>query len=166
MAATYTPIASATLGAAASSVTFSSIPQTYTDLVIVCNAIINSGTEDAYGLQFNSDTAGNYSVTGLVGSGSAAASFRGTNTIKVDAGRISLSMSPSIIHIMNYANTATYKTVLSRGNGTGSGSYVAISAGSWRSNAAITSINISPYNNQGIASGGTFDLYGILGANA
>jgi hypothetical protein len=166
MAATYTPIASITLGASASSVTFSSIPQTYTDLVIVCNAIINSGTEDSYGLQFNSDTAGNYSATGLVGSGSSAFSYRGTSTIKLDAGRISLSMSPSIIHIMNYANTTTNKTVISRANGTGSNSYVGISVGLWRSTAAITSINISPYNNQGIASDGTFNLYGILGANA
>jgi hypothetical protein len=75
-------------------------------------------------------------------------------------------MSPSIIHIMNYANTTTNKTVISRANGTGSNSYVGISVGLWRSTAAITSINISPYNNQGIASDGTFNLYGILGANA
>jgi hypothetical protein len=43
MAATYTPIASITLGATATSVTFSSIPSTYTDLILVMNG---SSTSD------------------------------------------------------------------------------------------------------------------------
>ena len=61
MAATYTPIASITLGAATSSVTFSSIPQTYTDLIVIFNG--RTDGDENTNLQFNSDTTNNYSVT-------------------------------------------------------------------------------------------------------
>jgi len=55
---TYTPIASQTLGSAASSVTFSSIPQGYTDLVLVINSVAASSTNNM-DMSFNSDTSAN-----------------------------------------------------------------------------------------------------------
>jgi hypothetical protein len=163
MAATYTPIASVTLGAAAASATFNSIPQTYTDLVLVINSIISSG-DDGHGLQFNGDTAGNYSSTGLGADGSSAYSYRGSNSIKIDGGRAGTSWSNSIFHIMNYSNTTTYKSVIARGNSTSS--YVQLNSALWRSTSAITSIVVSVFNNQTMSAGTTFNLYGILGANA
>ncbi|NBQ97859.1 MAG: hypothetical protein EBU12_06490, partial [Microbacteriaceae bacterium] len=57
---TYSQIASTTLGSAASSVTFSSIAATYTDLVIVVQAAVTAGSI-ALRMQFNSDTGTNYS---------------------------------------------------------------------------------------------------------
>jgi hypothetical protein len=163
MAATYTPIASITLGASTSSIVFSSIPQTYTDLIIVTNLVSAAGNQDL-DLRFNGDTGTNYSWTALYGTGSAAASTRGTSDNKFRAdqyGYIETTLRQNaIIQIQNYSNTTTYKTAISRANNASTG--VDIVVGLWRSTAAISSITF--VNN--LASGSTFNLYGILGANA
>jgi hypothetical protein len=167
MAATYTPIASITLGAAAASITFSSIPGTYTDLVMVAQCIsTSSGTSSSIGVQFNNDTATNYSRTLLYGDGSTAASTRDSSAI---ASNIlyyegNTNFAPNILNIMNYANTTTNKTFIARANF--AGSTVRLGVGLWRSTAAITSITILPSGASSFASGSTFNLYGILGANA
>jgi hypothetical protein len=174
MAATYTPIASITLGATVSSVTFSSIPQTYTDLVCV---VEGRGTradyDDEVKIQFNSDTATNYSSTLLSGSGSAASSSR-TTSASLIIGRIVGNSATAgvrsnmILNIMNYANTTTYKTVLERLNEPPSGGAdygVALIAGLWRSTAAISTLTLTTTSGS-FSSGCNFNLYGILGANA
>ena len=57
---TYTPIATQTLGSAAASVTFSSIPQGYTDLVLVDNVKSASGAGDSeLDVRFNGDSGSN-----------------------------------------------------------------------------------------------------------
>ena len=164
MAATYTPIASITLGADASSVTFSSIPQTYTDLVLVFAG--ESSTADvSIGLVFNSDTAANYSWTTLQGNGTAASSARDANISYTVVGSVSTGQNNSIMHIMNYSNSTTNKTVLGRGNV--STQRTRLYAGLWRSTAAITSVNVRINDGSTLfVSGSTFNLYGILGANA
>jgi hypothetical protein len=161
MAKTYEPIATQTLGTSATTVTFSSIPQTYTDLVLIINSIMTTG-DDAHGLQFNGDTAGNYSATGLGGDGSSAYSYRGSNSIKIDGGRVGTSWSNSIFHIMNYSNITTFKSVIARGNNPAA--IVQINAALWRNTSAITSIVVSVYNNQTMSAGTTFTLYGIKAA--
>jgi hypothetical protein len=162
MAATYTPIASITLGADAASVTFSSIPQTYTDLVLIMNGYTAS---DYVYYQLNGDTAANYSRTHLFGNGSTATSNRltGQGALFSAIGVIA-SPGQGISHIMNYANTTTNKTVLNRGNY--ASGYVGMQVGLWRSTAAITSIQIFEGGSGNLVAGTTFDLYGILGANA
>ena len=161
---TYTPIATTTLGSAQSSVTFSSISGSYTDLVLVVYIPSNSTNDDMY-LQYNSDTGSNYSNTTLRGNGTTASSTRGSNTT---GARFSDSSSPTtttsctaIINIMNYANTTTYKTNISRSNNasTGVDSMVTL----WRSTAAITSVKVYPASGN-MASGSTFTLYGIQAA--
>ena len=119
MAKTYEPIATYTVPSAQASYTFSSIPATYTDLILVA-----AGTTSVDGasltLRFNSDTATNYSTTVLRGSGTAATSTRGSNLtflyLGYSAGFSSTQMSNAIMHIQNYANTTTYKTTISRIN--------------------------------------------------
>jgi len=74
---TYTPIATTTLGSSATSYTFTSIPSTYTDLVIV--AQIKGDTTTYLNLRFNGDTGSNYSRTTLSGNGSTASSERRSN---------------------------------------------------------------------------------------
>jgi hypothetical protein len=164
MAITYTPIDTQTLGSAAASVTFSSISGSYTDLVLVTNAS-NVSTDSNLNLQFNSDTASNYSSTRLSGDGSTATSATTANLVYIVAGRANATGSiaaNSIVNIMNYSNTTTYKTVLTRANNAASivGAYV----GMWRNTAAITSILIYSNNAANISAGSTFTLYGIKAA--
>ena len=69
---TYTPIARQVIASATGTVTLSSIPGTYTDLVLIISATATTGADDLL-LQFNGDTASNYSETILTGTGSGNA---------------------------------------------------------------------------------------------
>jgi hypothetical protein len=164
---TYTPIATQTLSTSAPSVTFSSIPQGYTDLVM----IINTGATiaDDIGCQFNGDTGSNYSFTVLSGNGSSAVSGRATNATRLNFTsnaymRTTLTQN-TIINFENYSNSTTYKTVLNRAN-IAEGASEAI-VGLWRSTSAITTIRVFCDHNAGsFVSGSTFTLYGIQVGNA
>lgn len=159
MAATYTPIASITLGATATSVTFSSIPQTYTDLVMVEQGTSNAGTNNLT-FRVNGDAGSNYSRTTLFGTGSAAGSSRGSNSTEGYANAVATTISDNQIHIFNYANTTTYKTFLTKGGY--SADQVVVRVNLWRSTAAITSLFLACDGGNSFASGTTFNLYGIL----
>ena len=163
MAATYTPIASITLGTATSSVTFSSIPSTYTDLILIMNGASTSGGQN-YEFRFNSDTGSNYSNTRLIGNGSTAASYRGSNETTLNVGGIYTDRNTIISQIMNYSNATTNKTVISRSNSAGNNT--GLFAGLWRNTAAINTILVTLTGSDTFVLGSTFDLYGILGANA
>jgi hypothetical protein len=161
---TYTPIATTTLGSTAASYTFSSIPSTYTDLILVVRAALNAAG-DIY-VQFNGDTATNYSITTLYGTGSAAGSTRfssQTQALIAYYGNLTstLGNTNQIMQVQNYANSTTYKTFLSRGNNAGSG--LDANVGLWRSTSAINSIKL---NNSAstFSVGSTFTLYGIAAA--
>jgi hypothetical protein len=164
---TYTPIASTTLGSDTSTIDFSSIPSTYTDLILVCDQVqsnvagssINDGR-----FRFNDDTGTNYSQTRISGDGSAASSARLSNEDILYVGVIpqasNTTKALNILQIMNYANTTTFKTVLCRANG---GGFVRANVGLWRSTSAITKISII-YPSQLYKAGSTFTLYGIASA--
>ena len=154
---TYTPIATQTLGSTSGSVTFSSISGAYTDLVLIVAGTINSAT--AMDLTFNSDTGSNYSRTILTGDGSSASSSRVSSATNLGLGFLSTTQSVSIIQLMNYSNTTTYKTVISRGNVADNRTTATV--GLWRSTAAITTINLAGGTYQ---IGTTFSLYGIAAA--
>lgn len=166
---TYTPIATTTLGSAASSYTFSSIPSTYTDLIIVAN-FTGSGSGNNLMMQIGNttiDTGSNYSGTGIYGNGTSALSWRQTSASAIQATyAIGLeALNVSSIHLMNYSNTTTYKTILNRSGGL-SGTYNAAEAtvSLWRSTAAINTIKLYGLNSATISSGSTFTLYGITAA--
>jgi len=155
---TYVALATQTLGSTVSSVTFSSIPQGYTDLVLVATAsrgITGSGAAD-FNMTFNGDTGTNYSVTLLY----EANSTRSTNRANLNwMGAVGdNNLLQSAVNIMSYSNTITYKTAIGRW-GSPTDSQVRASVGVWRSTAAITSLTITPTNN--IAAGSTLTLYGI-----
>ncbi len=164
MPKTYTPLATTTLSSAAASVTFSSISGSYTDLILVTNATIGTGNEDLQ-IQFNSDTATNYSWTSVDGSGTVAVSSRvsNTNTPRLGGsyGAINTTNAIWITNIQNYSNTTTHKTYVSRGSNAGYG--VSATVGLWRSTSAITSIKLFPSAST-LSLGSTFTLYGILAA--
>ena len=158
--ATYTPLATNTLGSTSSSVTFSSISGSYTDLVLVIQGTHTSTGNNWIGLQYNGDTGTNYSSTVTRGDGSSATTSR--NTSDNYAGRTiitSAQQSNAIYQIQNYSNSTTYKTCLARSNG----DEVDMSVGLWRNTAAITTVTIVNIGTT-FSSGSTFTLYGIAAA--
>lgn len=164
MPATYEPIETKTIGTAVASVTFSSIPQTYTDLVMVFSGNTASLSTDSISIQFNGDTTTNYSYTLLSGNGTSATSSRATSQ-SIIAGAVitSTEVTNSIWHVFNYTNTTTFKTVLARGNI--AGALVRQGVGLWRKTPeAITSWLLKPDTGQNFAVGCTFTLYGIKAA--
>ena len=163
---TYEAIATQTLGSAAASVTFSSIPATYTDLVVVVSASPSTTVYMGYG-ELNGDTGSNYSETLLYGTGSAAGSARETSRPNLYFGNWTTQNTTSsrvvyIINIMNYANTTTYKTLLSRASD--STTEVNAVVNLWRSTAAINSFRLYLGGAGNFVAGSTFSLYGIKAA--
>lgn len=164
---TYTPIQTTTLGSAQSTVALNSIPTTYTDLILVVNTrFTGGGGASVIQLQFNGDTATNYSYTTMNGSGTSVTSARATTQSNAALGLAidtANEWCPSIFHLMNYANTTTYKTVLSR-SGVAS-DRVRFQAGLWaKTPEAITSILLLNNGATTFVSGSTFTLYGIAAA--
>jgi hypothetical protein len=169
MALTYTPIATQTLSSTATSVTFSSISGSYTDIILVVSAKTGaSGGTQSMGIRFNSDTGSNYSGTEIRGNGTSAISSRYADTY----GRVGYLLGATgdqfginQIHLMNYANTTTNKSYILRGNVQSSGEGIANAlVGLWRNTSAITSINVFPDYTGSFAIGSTFSLYGLLAA--
>lgn len=162
MPATYEPIASYTAPSAQNSYTFTSIPGTYTDLKMVVNGSFNS--EDYVCLQFNSDTGSNYSETPIVGNGSTVSSGRAANRAFIFTQAVAGSGVRFMVqsNFMNYSNSTTYKTVLSRTDCASRD--VTASAGLWRSTSAITSIKVYGLVGNNFETGSTFTIYGIKAA--
>jgi hypothetical protein len=163
---TYVALATQTLGTAASSVTFSSIPSGYTDLVMVITGTTNNPTNPC--LRFNGDSTTNYSHTYISGNGSTATSSRRINQTLLFTGEnaymSSANISNGIVQIMNYSNATTYKTALSRYNNSATG--VDALVGLWRKTPeAITSIEVLTGSANTFNIGSTFSLYGIANAD-
>lgn len=160
MAVTYESITSTTLGSNQATVTLSSIPATYTDLVLVVDATITSGG-DNFLLNFNNDTATNYSVIRFDGNGSTVTSTRAVNQTVLQCAGVGTSRQNIIINIHNYSSTNTYKKTLTRYNDANGSTCLRLN--SWRNTAAISSILISTSGST-FATGSVFSLYGIKAA--
>ena len=147
-------------GTTTTSVTFSSIPQTYTDLVIVVSGNTNNVTS---AMRFNNDAGSGYSRLVLRGNGTSATSFNQTvqTYIAVD-GSYSQPFQNAIINVMNYSNATTYKTALVRSNNAGAG--IDQGVGMWQNTAAITRVDLLSTGATAYLAGTTFTLYGILKA--
>jgi len=161
---TNVPISSVTLSEATSSITFSGIPQTYTDLFIVADGYNNTGDFYTTIIRFNGDSSSNYSRTRFVGDGSSPSNSRLTNqtgaTINSGGGwgTNNNGSGNMLINIPNYSNTTTFKTILSRSNTAATA--VELNLLTWRSTSAITSIEMFT-NGATYRAGSTFNLYGI-----
>ena len=162
---TYEPIATITLSSAQQTVDFTSIPTTYTDLVLVSNII--GTTNDYLRVRLGNgsvDTGSNYSTTVLAGSAGTggAATYRYANNsvayVHVEGYTSSSRPTINILNIFDYKNTSKYKTFINRCSETGAVTETSVNL--WRSTAAINIIRIfqDTYN---IGVGSTFTLYGI-----
>jgi hypothetical protein len=165
---THTPLASVTLGSSSSTVTFSSLPQNYRDLICIINF---SGTANSVQgrFSFNGSTAG-YNWRRIAGGGSAG-NIGSNGATDANAGFLSNQVQASItanraqmnIHIADYSVTNKHKTVISRGSGalagTAAGAEFVITR--WANTAAVTSFSIFTGGNA-FGPGSTFTLYGVI----
>ena len=167
MAATYTPIATASGTGSSGTVSFTSIPSTYTDLICI-GLIRSSTTTSTMRYRYNGATT-NYSATTLYGTGSAAGSFRTTGETGIYGIGGANAYVPSAsntftnfnLYIFNYANTTTYKTSILRSGGAGDAE---VNVGLWRATpTAINQLDLV-LNTGNFTSDCTFTLYGILAA--
>lgn len=174
MASTYTLIASNVLSGSAASVTFSSIPSTYMDLVLICSARTDSASAyRAMKLNFNNDTSALYSETFLYyTNGNPLATSRGSSgTTLGNGGGIFVNSAANSastfgytqFYIPKYAGN-TYKPVSTFT--TNESTSVAqiqngIEAGLYRSTTAINRIDIAPLNVNNFVTSSSFYLYGI-----
>ena len=163
----YESIASATGTGSSDTITFSSIPSTYTHLQIRTNA--GDGAGNIINMRFNSDSGSNYSFHWLRGNGTAATAGGSATQTEISysgyARGISSIMGVSITDIIDYASTSKYKTARTFFgydlNGSGA---VHLSSGLWQSTSAITSISLINNGGASFSTASTFALYGIKGA--
>ena len=165
MPATYEPIATTTLGSASATITFSSIPATYTDLRLIFT-FTQSIAQFGPFLTFNNDSATNYSQTKLAGNGTSALSARVANNNWISPYQVTNSTTiPSFLtfDIFSYAGS-TFKTVLINNNQDQNGSgAVSNFVGLWRSTAAINRLDLQVTSGT-FNTGTTATLYGIKAA--
>lgn len=166
MASTYEKIATTTLGSAASSITFSSIASTYTDLIIIVQGTYST-SDSIITLRYNNDSAANYSDTTMYGNGTSAASYRNTGATSIQVGWYphpggAAVVSNTTIQILNYSNATTYKTNICRAD-TANVQGTAARVGLWRSTAAINRIDLI-MSTGNLQSGTTATIYGIKAA--
>jgi hypothetical protein len=163
----YESIATVTGTGLASTLSFTSIPSTYTHLQI--RGINNDAVGYSINMTFNSDTSANYTVHQLYGNGTTASAFGAANFNYIFAGVAGFSsttqVAPMIVDILDYANTNKYKTCRmltgydSNGATTG---YIEFNSGLWRSTSAITRIDLTLTGL--FSTTATFALYGIKGS--
>lgn len=166
MALTYELIATATPTTAAG--TFTSIPQTYTHLLVVCNSRVTSAW-DVQAFQFNGSPSG-YSGTYIEGSESTLTAGRGSAEISVRAGYIpgtsySGVWSSDKIYIFNYSDTSNFKTAISSNRMTfNTGFAIQEKVALWQNANAVTSLVYGTANGGSYAAGTTIKLFGIKAA--
>jgi hypothetical protein len=165
--ATYEPIATNTVsGTSTGTVTFSSIPNTYKDLVLVQSLPGDPTATYAYSnLRLNGNTATNYSTTYEYYYNAKTAGRQSSATFILHGTSSYMGNSNIITHIQNYSSTINNKTTISRvnlaANANGVMQEIFLGAGLYRSESAITSVTCF-LNTGNYSSGSTFTLYGIL----
>ena len=169
--ATYTLISSNVLSSSVASVTFSSIPATYTDLVLRYSAR-SDGNPGKITVAFNGTSSGfsDLYLQGAGTGGTASASETALAAFNFYSGIVrstytANTFSSAELYIPNYTvaqNKPTSSFAVTENN-SASAAVIQATAGLWSNTAAITSIEIAvPSNN--MVSGSSFYLYGISNA--
>ena len=161
---TLIPIETYTLSASASSVTFSNIPQNYTDLkVVMSTRTTQADVYDSVLVNFNGSSS-NLSSRFLQGNGAAASSSTATNGFIFQgngANSTASTFSNGELYVPNYTSSLNKSFScdgLSETNATTI--YTNLTVGLWAQTATITSLSIKSLNGS-FVSGSTFTLYGI-----
>jgi hypothetical protein len=178
MPGSYESIATTTLTTATSTITFSSIPSTYSHLQI---RMMGKGTATALEqynprIRFNSDTGSNYTLHFVRAYGttvdkgastSATGTWGGVSSFPSSNASYANMFGTSIVDILDYANTSKYKSLKTLngfeangvGNGTNEAGQAGFSSGLWMSTSAVNSITI--YSDTDFAQYSSFALYGV-----
>lgn len=161
---TWSQIASTLVTSTTGTVTFSSIPQTYTDLRVIWSGRMQASTDNLMFAYINGDTAANYIGALFYADGTAAPSgnYRTADTPGVLMWRIPTSSNATgffnhgVVDYQSYTNTTAYKTFFSNRSSESTG----LSA-IWKNTAAITSLSFTMTGTSGWLANSVFTLYGI-----
>ena len=162
MPATYEPIATTTLSSPTTNISFTSIPASYTDLRVVINYSMASGSTAV--LRFNNNTGTTYAYKGLIGSTSVVA-YGGTATgIRIPYNTQTNGMAFAMFDVFNYTSS-NYKMVLYSVNqpNTSTGE-TGVGVGAWSVAAAITRVDLFGSTTVNFNTGTQATIYGILKA--
>lgn len=173
MATTCKLIAKTVLGSSASNIEFTSIPATYTDLLVVCSLRTDRAVHaETVRLTFNGAST-NYSERMLYGDSAGATSYSNTTAylgaiFANSASATSSTFGNADIYIPNYAGSTNKSvsatSVTETNSGTQNQAFIGAFAGLWSSTAAITSLRLAPVTGPNFVSGSSAYLYGILKA--
>jgi hypothetical protein len=163
----YESISTVTVGSGSpTTVSFTSIPSTYTHLQIRALAA-KGGTTDWGYMTLNSDTGANYSYHTLKGNGSSASAGAGSSQnymLTVVCNQSATTFSTAVIDFLDYTNTNKNTTVRSLvGFDTNGGGEVYLTSGAWYNTAAVTGITFTTLSGTGFSQYSSFALYGIKG---
>ena len=168
---TYTAIATTTL-TSAGQIAFGSIPQTYTDLVLVFYSRNATSTGTGTGIRLNSNSSITAYWTWLTANGSSATSSRSTNSFGyanlidgIPSNATANLFGSGVVHFPNYTNTAVLKTAIGRSandqNGSGT---TKVAVATYPTTAAIVTIDLGADGGTNFAIGTQATLYGIAAA--
>jgi hypothetical protein len=162
-------IAQHALSSPAASVTFASIPGTFTNLLLVVSAASSgAATADTITLQFNGDTGSNYAYCFfLINPGGTNTggnnSTTSINVADISAANLSVQLGDVVIELPGYASTVLAKGVICD-SVLNDGSFLITResyGGAWKSTAAITSITAALASGDNFITGSVFTLYGF-----
>ena len=168
MANTYVAIATVTVGSGgAANIEFTSIPATYTDIVIVYSLRSDRASQvnSSGRVSFNGNTS-NYSYKDIIGNGSTVGSNSDTNgaLIYIPASTATSStFGNAAVYIPNYAgsNNKSYSVDFVAETNATSISGQGLSAGLWSNSSGITSVKVTEANGANFVQYSTATLFGI-----
>jgi hypothetical protein len=172
MPGSYESIATVTVGSGGTgSITFSSIPQTFTHLQIrgIGRSSAAATSTTTYALRFNSDTGSNYSQHYLYGTGAAVSAGGSASQTSAQLNVIPNNSQTSgvfgvlVTDILDYTNTNKYKTIRSIGgvnNNNTSEEEIWFQSALWQSTSAVSSITIF-ISGANFTQYSQFALYGV-----
>jgi hypothetical protein len=155
-----------TLGTAAASIEFTSIPQTFTDLVVKISSRSDRAGSHVAGIRIDfNGLSTNFSTRSLFGDGSTATSntdIEGRAGLTTATSSTSNTFGNTELYIVNYAG-ATNKSVSvdSVTETNDSPGFQWLAATLWSNTSAITTVGLSPANSSNFIAGSTISLYGI-----
>jgi len=168
----YDSIATVTLGSTQSSITFSSIPSTYTHLQMRFMSRDNrASSANGVRMRFNGDSGNNYSWHYLIGNGSATAAGAAASNDAFYVGEEPANSAPAdifsvgIVDILDYTNTSKNKTIKSlQGYDTSSSNGAAeYWSGTWYNTSAVNSLTVFFDGSASAIQYSQFALYGVKG---